>query len=75
MAIDKEIASKMKMALADNITKEIKDISMHNKAQMNFITTIDRIPTDVVNEPNNTDVKTHIESVSNATLKIVYDTK
>jgi hypothetical protein len=48
---------------------------MENKAYVNIINTIDRVPTDIVNEPNNTKDATHIEPVVDTTVKIVNDSK
>jgi hypothetical protein len=56
--------------LTENITKEYKDESNKNKVQPNF-TTFDQ----TVNEPNNSKDETHIESVGDTPVKIVYDSK
>jgi len=74
MVIDSEIKSRIKRALADNITTRYKDESM-KKVHMIIITTIDHIPTDIVNEPNNTNNEMYEANVAETTLKLVYDSQ
>jgi hypothetical protein len=66
-----ETAGKTKRTLIENITKEYKGKSMKNKVPANVTTIIDQ----TVNEPNNTIDETHIESVDDTPIKIVYDSK
>ena len=48
---------------------------MINKAHVTIITTIDRIPIDIVNELNNTSDEMCDEIVAQTMLKLVYDPK
>ena len=46
-----------------------------SKAYVNIIATIDDIPTDIVNEPNNANDEMCYFVVAETTLKLVYDPK
>ena len=69
--MDSEIETKIKRALADNVTIKYKHKLTKNKAHMNTITTIDRIPTDIVNKSNNTNDKMRDVIVAETILKLV----
>ena len=53
VVIDNEIASKIIMALAHNIAKEIKDNSMKSKASVNVKSIIGSLTTDIIIEQHN----------------------
>ena len=48
---------------------------MRHRVYLNLIGRNDCVPTDTVNEPNNTNVKKHIEPVGDTKVKITYDSK
>jgi hypothetical protein len=73
--IDNEIARKTKRSLADNITMEINDNSKKSKASVNFVSIINSLPSDTVNEHYNTNNEMYDAIVAETMLKVVFDTE
>ena len=69
VVIESEIESKIKRALAYNITKEYKDESKKNKAPAKVTTTIESLQRVIDDESKNTNDRTHNDPVTSTMLK------
>ena len=75
MVIGSEITDKIKRALVDNITMEINDNFKKSKASVKIASIIDSLPSDTVNEDNNTNDEMYDASVAETMLNVAYDTQ
>ena len=73
VVLDSGNTGKIKRALAENNTIDINDNSKKSKASVNLASIIDSLPSDRVNEPNNTNDKMYDAVIPVTMLKLLYD--